>query len=389
LTSYTAIFANQSVSNHFFPLAFAKTFMQNFSSFLKRLGLLGTAVGLLSTSTALAQTARAFTAGNYVVVRLGDGTTALSSAAAATSLLEYTPDGNLVQTIALPVADAGTTLALTETGSSAADASLTRSADGRYLILPGYNAAPGTLAVANTASAATNRLIGRIAADGSINTATRISDAFSGTTSTAANIRGAASVNGSTFYVVGNNTGVVYTTLGNTGTTTTISTGLPVNLRTVIIVGSNLYISSASGTTQGVAQVGTGLPTTAGQTITPLAGFPTTNGPSPYAFFFTDQSTTIPGPDVLYVADDRATDGGIQKWSLVGSTWMLNGIITGSSASVRGLTGSTSGTTVTLLASSPNSLYKVTDNAGYNAAPSSATLPTAFASAGANYAFRG
>ncbi|RZL16216.1 MAG: T9SS type A sorting domain-containing protein [Hymenobacter sp.] len=317
----------------------------------------------------------------------GDGTTALSSAAAATSLLEFTPTGTLVQTIGLPVADAGTTLALTETGNSTADASLTRSADGRYLILPGYNAAPGTLTLANTTAATTNRLIGRIAADGSINTTTRISDAFSGTTSTGANIRGAASVNGSAFYVVGNNTGVVYATLGNTGASTTISTGTPTNLRTINIVGGNLYVSSASGTTQGVAQVGTGLPTTAGQAIAPLAGFPTTSGPSPYAFFFTDQSTTVPGSDVLYVADDRATDGGIQKWSLVGNTWTLNGTIAG--GAVRGLAGSVSGTTVTLLASSTGSLYAVTDNAGYNAAPSTTALPAAIATAGTNYAFRG
>lgn len=358
--------------------------MQNFSTFLKRLGLLSAAAGLLNATPAQAQAPRAFTAGNYVVVRLGDGATALSAAAAATSLLEYTPTGTLVQTVALPAADASPNLALTETGSSTADASLTRSADGRYLILPGYNATPGTAALAATTSAATNRVIGRIAADGTINTTTRISDAFSG-----GNIRGAASANGSSFYVVGNITGVVYTTLGSTGTSTTISTGTPVNLRTINIVGGNLFISSSSGTTQGVAQVGTGLSTATGQAIVPLAGFPTAAGPSPYAFFFTDQSTTVPGPDVLYVADDRATDGGIQKWSLVGNTWTLNGTIAGASASVRGLTGSISGTTVTLLASSTGNLYAVTDNAGYNAAPSTTTLPAAIATAGTNYAFRG
>ena len=45
-------------------------------SFLQRLGLLAAAAGLLNTSEALAQTA--FTAGNYVVTRVGDGTAALS-----------------------------------------------------------------------------------------------------------------------------------------------------------------------------------------------------------------------------------------------------------------------------------------------------------------------
>ena len=358
--------------------------MQHFS-FLQRLGLLSAAAGLLSTSVALAQTAAPFTAGNYVVVRLGDGTATLGSAAATTALLEYTPTGTLVQTVALPVANAGTALAFSETGSSTADASLTRSADGRYLILPGYNATPGTAAVASTTAAANNRLIARIAADGTINTSTRLSDAFS-----AGNIRGAASADGSSFYAVGNNTGVVYTTLGNTGTSTTISTGLPTNLRTINIVRGNLYVSSASGTTQGIAQVGTGLPTTTGQVITPLTGFPTATGPSSYAFFFADLSATVPGVDVVYIADDRTTaDGGIQKWSLVGSTWTLNGTIASTTAAVRGLAGSTSATGVSLLASSATSLYAVTDNAGYNAVPSITTLPAAIATAGTNYAFRG
>ncbi len=351
--------------------------MQRFS-LLKRLGLLSAAVGLLGTSEALAQTA--FTAGNYVVARVGDGTALVSGAATATFLLEYTPTGTLVQTIAMPTADNGTTLALTETSASTTDASLTRSADGRYLILPGYNAAVGTPSLATTTSAATNRIIGRIAANGTINTTTRLNDAFSG-----GNIRGAASANGSTFYAVGSLGGVVYTTLGNTGTSTTISTGNPVNNRSIAIAGGNLYISSAATSTYGLLQVGTGLPTATGQTSALLPGFSTSSGPSPYAFFFTDLSSTVPGVDVVYVADDS---NGLQKWSLVNNTWVLNGTIGTSSSGVRGITGSVSGTTVTLMATSASSLYSVVDNAGYNATPSTTTLPTALATALTNTAFR-
>lgn len=351
--------------------------MQRFS-FLKQLGLLSAAVGLLATTEAAAQTA--FTPGNYVVARVGDGTAALSAVATATFLLEYTPTGTLVRTLALPTADAGTTLALTETGSSSTDASLTRSADGRYLILPGYNAAAGTAALAATTSAATNRIIGRIAADGTINTTTRINDAFSG-----GNIRGAASANGSSFYAVGSTSGVIYAPLGNAGASTTISTGTPTNNRSVNIFGGNLYISSASAGTYGVLQVGTGLPTTTSQALTLLPGFPTASGPSPYSFFFADLSTAVAGVDVVYVADDAA---GIQKWSLVSGTWVQNGIIGPATAAVRGITGSVSATGVSLMATSAASLYAVTDNAGYNAAPSVTTLPTALATAGTNMAFR-
>ncbi|QKG53132.1 hypothetical protein [Hymenobacter sp. BRD67] len=95
---------------------------------------------MLSASAAAAQAARPFTPGNFVIVRVGDGKAALTSAATAAFLLEYSPTGTLVQTIALPTADASPNLAFTETGTATSDANLTRSADGHYLLLPGYNA---------------------------------------------------------------------------------------------------------------------------------------------------------------------------------------------------------------------------------------------------------
>lgn len=360
--------------------------MTNLSSTWVRQGLLAAACALGTAATASAQTA--FTPGNYVVLRVGDGAAALSAAATATFLLEYSPTGTLVQTIALPTTDTGTTLAFTETGSSSTDGFLTRSVDGRFLIVPGYNAAAGTASLVNTTSAANNRLVARVSSAGAITGVARLNDAFS-----AGNIRSATSTDGSTFYAVGNNTGVVVVPVGNTtAASTTVSTGAPTNLRSVGIYRGNLYASSASGTTQGVAQVGTGLPTAAGSaTITPFAGFPTATGPSSYSFFVTDQSAAVAGVDVMYVADDRATaDGGIQKWSLVNGTWVLNGTIASTSAAVRGLTGSVAGTTVSLVATSSSSLYVVTDNAGYNAAPSTAALPAATATnATTNTAFRG
>ena len=219
-----------------------------------------------------------FTPGNIVVMRVGDGTAAIgSNVAGATFLLEYTPSGTLMQTIALPTATAGANHILTNTASSSSDGSMTRSVDGRYLVLTGYDAAPGTTGLTTTTATANNRVIGRIAADGTVNTSTLINDAFS-----AGNIRGAASVDGSTFYAVGSNSGVHYLPLGNTGTTTALNTSSPTNLRTINIFGGNLYIASATGTFNGLSQVGTGLPTTTPQTITllpaslpPLAPAPT------------------------------------------------------------------------------------------------------------------
>lgn len=348
-----------------------------------------TAAALLLGSAAPASAAP-FTPGNLVVVRVGDGTAALGSAATATYLLEYTPAGVLVQTIALPPAAAGTNAAFTISGTSTAEGSLTRSADGRYLVLTGYDAAPGTASVAATAAGATNRVIARVAADGTITTSTRLSDAFSGAAGTNVSIRSAATADGTAFYAVGSTSGVVYVPFANAGPTTALSAGAPTNNRVVGIFGGNLYVSSASGTSQGLSQVGTGLPTTGSPTLTPLPGFPTATGPQPYAFYFADLSAAVPGVDVVYVADDRAApSGGLQKWSLVGGTWTLNGTISNASGpALRGLSGSLSGTTVTLAAAG-NGLFVLTDNAGYNAAPSTATLPAALAPAAPNTAFRG
>lgn len=335
-----------------------------------------------------------FTPGNLVVVRIGDGSAVLTSAATATYLLEYTPAGVLVQTIALPTVAAGTNSILTNTGTSGSDALLSRSADGAYLVLTGYDASVGTGALAGTTSTANNRIIGRIAVDGTFDTSTRLSDGFS-----TGNIRSATTVNGTAFYAVGSVGGVRYAALGNpaSGTSTVISS-VPSNNRGVGIYGGNLYVSSSTttgGNFLGISQVGTGLPTTTGQTTMALPGFSTATGPSPYGFYFADLSTAVAGVDVVYVADDRTTvDGGVQKWSLVGGTWTLNGTITGATATtagaaIRGLNGSSSGTTVTLAASNSTGLYLVADNAGYNAAPSTLALPAPIATSITNTNFRG
>ena len=339
-----------------------------------------------------------FTPGNIVVVRIGDAAAATTSgSAAATFLLEYTPTGTLVQTIALPTAVAGNNRILTNTVSSSSDAVLTRSANGAYLVLTGYDAAVGTASLTGTTSAANNRVIGRIAADGTVDTSTRIGDAFSGSATQGTNIRSAATVDGSNFYAVGSSSGVVYVPFGNNGTTATtaLNTTAPTNNRSIGVYGGNLYVGAASGAFQGISQVGTGLPTAAPQTVTALSGFPTATGPQPYAFYFADLSATVPGVDVVYVADDRTTtSGGIQKWSLVSGTWTLNGTITGAVGTtagpqVRGVSGMVTSTNVSLVASGTGGLYFLADNAGYNAAPTTVVLPTPIATAPTNTTFRG
>jgi hypothetical protein len=125
------------------------------------------------------------------------------------------------------------------------------------------------------------------------------------------------------------------------------------------IVNGQLYTTSASGSFTCVNTVGTGLPTSTGNVITPLSGMPNTSQ-SPYDYFFADAHT-------LYVADDRTTGlGGIQKFTESGGVWSYQySLFPGTSMSCRGLTGEVTGGVVTLYATTieltMNQLVTVTD----------------------------
>jgi hypothetical protein len=314
------------------------------------------------------------TPGNIVVVRMGDGVAALGSTATPAFLEEYTTGGVAVQTIPLPTAVSGANRRLTNSGSATSEGFLTLSADGQYLICAGYDAALGTVGVAGTASATVNRVIARIDLNENIDTSTALTDAYS-----AGNIRSATSNDGLEFWTAGSNSGARYAAALGATTTTQLSTTLT-NLRVIGLYSGQLYVSSASGLFQGVSTVGTGTPTTSGQTITLLPGFPTATGPSSYEYFFADAST-------LYVADDRiaASGGGIQKWTLSAGTWSLAYTINGAGG-CRGLSGVVNGGSTTLFAtttaSNNNTAVSVTDTGA-------ASLFTTIAAAGTNKAFRG
>jgi len=327
-----------------------------------------------------------FTPGNLVIYRVGDGAGILTGVATAVFLDEYTTAGALVQSIPMPTVVSGANRRLVASGTATSEGFLTLSTDGSYLVLSGYDADVGTVGISGTASATVNRVVGRVDAAGAVDTTTALSDAFS-----ASNFRSVASTNGNDFWLSGNGStgasaGSRHTTLGSTSSTQVSAT--VTNLRNTYIYQGQLYISTGSGSAVRVGAVGAGTPTGAGQTITNLTGFPTTG--SPYGFFLADLDANTPGVDTLYVTDDTANV--IQKYSLVGPSWTLNGTITAST--VRGLTGSVAGATVTLYATTGGSagagggsLYSYSDATGYNGTPSGAV--TTIATAATNTAFRG
>lgn len=312
------------------------------------------------------------TNGNLMVVRVGTGAAALSGSTQAVFVDEYTASGTLVQSLTLPTAAAGSAGALTLSGTATSEGHLNLSTDGRYLTMAGYNLVTGTASPATTASATTSRVVARIDGFGLVDTTTQITNSFS-----AGTVRTAATEDGTQFWVAGSNSGVQNVAFGAT-TSTAASTGTPTNLRDLQIWNRQVYCSSASGTSQGVLQLGTGLPTS-GAALTQLPGFPTT-GISHYDFFFADANT-------LYCADDGATSGGIRKYTLSGGVWTLAYNLVPAGTLCRYLTGSvdTAGV-VTLYATttqtSANTIVSVVD-AGVG------SPFTTVATAAANTVFRG
>ena len=308
---------------------------------------------------AAAVQAAPFTPGNLVVYRVGDGVAALANTGTAVFLDEYTTAGVLVQTIAMPTVPSGLQRSLVCSGTATSEGFLTRSTDGQYLVLPGYDAAVGTPSLTGSTSAAFPRVIGRVDANGTIDTSTALTDAISG-----GNPRGAASTNGSDLWISGTSAGggVRYAIFGATTSTSLVTT--PTNLRAIGIFGGQLYVSANTGAFH-LTTVGAGTPTTSGQTLTNLPGFPVTG--SQYGFLFADLDAGVAGLDTLYVNDDTANF--INKYSLVGGTWTANGTIALTGA--RGLTGTVTGSNVTLYVTaattSTSTLRTVTDTSGYNA----------------------
>ncbi|QKG57147.1 T9SS type A sorting domain-containing protein [Hymenobacter sp. BRD128] len=324
--------------------------------------------------------------GNLVVLRVGDGVNSLTSTSAPTYLDEYTPAGVLQSSLPLNNA-AGTANKLTNTGNSTSEGLLTLSADGRYLLTTGYNAEVGLATVNTTAAAVVPRTVARVDASRSVDISTALTNAYSG-----GNIRGAASADGTSFFLSGSNAGVRYAGLGATissGISTTISSP-----RVVRIYRNRVYFSTGSGTTPGIYVIDLATNTTSGQTATSF--LPTgigTNSASPYGFVLFDRDPNVPGFDAAYVADDGigTPSPGIQKWSFDGSAWTLQGII---GSAYRGLTGTLNPDgSATLYATTNtsaggNQLVSVTDVNAYNAVPST-TAVTVRVTAIARAALRG
>ncbi|HEY1687296.1 MAG TPA: hypothetical protein VGF95_00360 [Solirubrobacteraceae bacterium] len=352
------------------------------------LASIGLAVALLASLAALGARAAAagatsLTPGDVVVYRVGNGGS-LSGSATPVFLDEYNASGTLVESVALPTSTEGSNKPLLASGTASSEGELSLSTDGKYVVLTGYDTTVGHAEVAETSSSSVPRTVGRVSASGEVNTTTALTNF-----STENNARSVASTNGSEFWVGGAGGGALYATLG-------ASTGTPLsssvtNVRVVSIFDGQLYTSAdptkkTSGNVK-IATIGSGLPTTGGQSFTNLSFSPTAPAEA-YAYAFVTLGSG-PGPDTLYVAEFE--HNAMVKYGLASGKWVEEGSV--SVPDVTGLIANDSKGTVTLFATdsgangNEGALYKITDTSGLGGTLSG--TPDKIAVAASGEAFRG
>ena len=226
---------------------------------------------------------------------------------------------------------------------------------------------------------------------GSTRLATWTRPTSSTTANTGNNIRGAASVDGNTFYTTGSGSAAVpptniFTFGGTTatGVATTSSGATVTNIRndeifTTAVSAQSLYYSTGSGTA-GIYMY-TGLPTSTAATSTLLVT--DAAGKSPYGFSISPDGKTV------YVADDSS---GIMKYtSTTGAAGSFALAATYATTKARGLVVDYSGANpilyATSTATSANTLFSITDDG--SASDFANQNATTLATAPANTAFRG
>jgi hypothetical protein len=322
---------------------------------------------------------------NLLVQRNGIGSATLSGSAMNVSLLEFAQTGGtVVSTTNLDTSGANQ---LTDSGSAGSNGYM--NTRGPWLSVGGYNTVLATSGVASLNTKVVHLY------NGTLGSFTRVLFPTDATVFGGNNFRSSVPVSATQFYATGtgsSTTGGVwyYNGTGFTQISTTVT-----NLRNVEIYGGNLYYTTGSGSSRGIYQVGTGLPTSSGTTASPLVVTGSSTDPYGFVLFDTNSDTVM---DLAYVCDGFA---GLQKWTYSSGVWAGTAAwalkiaaggtaLGGTGNGCTGLTGTFASGTATLYfaenitaSSGNNRIMKVVD---------SGTTPTAasvIATAGTNYVFRG
>lgn len=337
------------------------------------LATVAVAVPLLSQPGAQAA---AFTGGSLVVYRVGDGTTALSNAAAPVFLDEFSATGAPRQSLALPTTSTAASGALTASGQGRSEGLISRSADGKAVVLTGYDAppaaSPSSTSIAASDPTSVARTVALVDGTGAIDTRTRLKGAD------VPRIVRSAATDGSTVWVAGGNGGVLATSVAGSSATR-IAGSADSNLTSLTVQGGQLF--TAGILADRLAAVGTGRPTAA-TTLGDVALGTTGTNLLAYGYAFLDLTsagyagTTL---DTLYVADAARRGGTVDKYVYDGSAWSLAGYV--DVPGVSGLVADVTSGSVSLALTTPSQLLLLTDATGSSrtgfAPPAPATLATA------------
>jgi len=320
-----------------------------------------------------------FTPGDLVVLQVGDGSAALTSAGTAIFLDEYLTSGfQSAPTYNVTISASGAN-SLVNSGTATSEGALNLSANGQYLVFAGYNVNAGTAGVGGASASSAPRGVGIVNAAGTYTLAATTTTALGGN-----NVRSGASDGNGNYWAVGGATGLNY--LGTTSPANPV-TGTVLNSRVVQDIGGNLFYSTGSGLSPG----GRGIYEISG---TPTSGAVATNillttgtqfgaASSPYDFAFNSSMT------LAYVADSTAFTtssgmGGVERWHYNGSSWVFDYSLSLGTNGAVGLAVDFSAENPTIYATSAmgTNLFGIVDTG----AGSTATL---LASAAANTVFRG
>jgi hypothetical protein len=300
-----------------------------------------------------------FASTNLLLLRVGDGTTALANTNGAISLLELTRSGTVVQTINIA------TNSLQISGTATSEGQMSLSPDGSILTIAGYVPPfAGTGSLSSRTAANAPRGYVTVSASGTVSGGTIVSNAYS-----TDNIRSGVTVDGSSFWFTGSSgpgSGIMAFSGGATNQIADI------NSRVIKVYNNDLFYSTGSGV-QGIYRI-SGTPTSSNAAPVSILTGVTSQGTSPYDFAFSADGNT------LYVADDGI---GVQKFTNSGSAWSLaynltNGLTQNRAYGLEVLFGATN----QVLWTSPTNVWSVLDE-GF------ATNATSIYTPGANYALRG
>lgn len=288
--------------------------------------------------------------------------------------------GSQTGEVALPTTADGAQQPFTLSADRDQQGALQQSADHSVVTLGGYAAAPGVTSVNDTEAPATLRVIAQVGADGSTDTSTTLSGAYS-----KRHIRGVAAIDGSRYWTGGHGhdsvgavrAGVLTVQAGGSAPNAVVSGGSALNnTRVVDVHDGQLYATSDRDGYSGLNAVGTGTPTSAAA-MTLVAPAPA-GAQVAHDFAFAG--------DYLYVGYTEGASG-IAKYRNTSGTWTYVDSFEGT---FWGLEGRAAGDDVVLYAvegsAQGNDLVRIVDSGDDTAFAAEADLLT---TAAPGTAFRG